>query len=93
MLYVAALAEIVWDGPELARFPLAERLVRFRITEVRRSRQALPFRWSEVGYAPQFVTPASVPASLPRFTARIAVEEAQDRRRARRNAHDPLVLF
>ncbi|MGC2966389.1 pyridoxamine 5'-phosphate oxidase family protein [Paraburkholderia aspalathi] len=65
MLYVAALAEIVWDGPELARFPLAERLVRFRITEVRRSRQALPFRWSEVGYAPQFVTQASVPASLP----------------------------
>ncbi|CAB3744616.1 Flavohemoprotein [Paraburkholderia sediminicola] len=65
MLYVAALAEIVWDGPELARFPLAERLVRFRITEVRRSRQALPFRWSEVGYAPQFVTPALRPALQP----------------------------
>jgi ferredoxin-NADP reductase/predicted pyridoxine 5'-phosphate oxidase superfamily flavin-nucleotide-binding protein len=65
MLYVAALAEIVWDGPELAEFPLAERLVRFRITEVRRSRQALPFRWSEVGYAPQFVTPASLAASVP----------------------------
>lgn len=65
LLYVAALAEIVWDGPELAGFPLAERLVRFRITEVRRSRKALPFRWSEVAYAPQFVTPASLRDSLP----------------------------
>ncbi len=64
LLYVAALAEIVWDGPELADFPLAERLVRFRITEVRRSRKALPFRWSEVAYAPQFVTRASPSDSL-----------------------------
>ncbi|MFM0502891.1 pyridoxamine 5'-phosphate oxidase family protein [Paraburkholderia caffeinilytica] len=65
LLYVAALAEIVWDGPELDDFPLAERLVRFRITEVRRSRKALPFRWSEVGYAPQFVTSASRPDAPP----------------------------
>ncbi|MFM0212009.1 pyridoxamine 5'-phosphate oxidase family protein [Paraburkholderia sediminicola] len=65
LLYVAALAEIIWDGPELANFPLAERLVRFRITEVRRSREALPFRWSEVTYAPQFRTPASLATSLP----------------------------
>ncbi|HZZ01947.1 pyridoxamine 5'-phosphate oxidase family protein [Paraburkholderia sp.] len=65
LLYIAALAEIVWDGAELADFPLAERLVRFRITEVRRSREALPFRWSEVAYAPQFAMPASSPASLP----------------------------
>lgn len=57
LLYVAALAEIVWDGPELAAFPLAERLVRFRIVEVRRTRAALPFRWSDVAYAPQFVAP------------------------------------
>lgn len=63
LLYVAARAEIVWDGSELAEFPLAERLVRFHITEVRRSRKALPFLWSEVAYAPQFVTPASVPGS------------------------------
>jgi uncharacterized protein len=64
LLYVAALAEIVWDGPELANFPLAERLVRFHITEVRRSREALPFKWSEVAYAPQFVTRA-LPAASP----------------------------
>ncbi|MFM0661558.1 pyridoxamine 5'-phosphate oxidase family protein [Paraburkholderia sediminicola] len=65
LLYIAALAEIIWDGAELADFPLTERLVRFRITEVRRGRKALPFRWSDVAYAPQFVMPASVADSLP----------------------------
>ncbi|MCX4163034.1 MULTISPECIES: pyridoxamine 5'-phosphate oxidase family protein [Paraburkholderia] len=60
LLYVAARAEIIWEGPELVEFPLAERLVRFRITEVRRSRAVLPFRWSAVDYAPQF--PALKPA-------------------------------
>ncbi len=30
---------------------------------MRRSRKALPFRWSEVAYAPQFVTRASLPAA------------------------------
>ena len=60
LLYVAARAEIIWEGTELAAFPLAERLVRFRITEVRRSRAVLPFRWSAVDYAPQFL--ASKPA-------------------------------
>ncbi|MEQ5843662.1 pyridoxamine 5'-phosphate oxidase family protein [Paraburkholderia acidicola] len=63
LLYVAARAEIIWEGQELAEFPLAERLVRFRITEVRRSRAALPFRWSAVDYAPQF--PALKPAQEP----------------------------
>ncbi|MGF6770139.1 ferredoxin-NADP reductase/predicted pyridoxine 5'-phosphate oxidase superfamily flavin-nucleotide-binding protein [Paraburkholderia sp. GAS199] len=64
LLYVAALAEIIWDGPELASFPLAERLVRFRVTEVRRSPAALPFRWSAVDFAPQFAatrTPNAAP--------------------------------
>ncbi|CAE6836736.1 pyridoxamine 5'-phosphate oxidase family protein [Paraburkholderia haematera] len=65
LLYIAALAEIVWDSPELANFPLAERLVRFRITEVRRSGKALPFDWSDVTFAPQFATPVLPPGSLP----------------------------
>jgi ferredoxin-NADP reductase len=47
-------AEVIWDGAELAAFAGAERLVRFHIDEVRRSRGALPFRWSEVEFAPQF---------------------------------------
>ncbi len=54
LLYVAADAEIVWDSPELSEFPGAQRLVRFRIREVRRSQGVLPLRWSEVQYAPQF---------------------------------------
>lgn len=56
LLYLAVRAEVVWDGAELAGFEGAERLVRFHIDEVRRSRGALPFRWSEVEFAPQFAS-------------------------------------
>ncbi|MEX3932077.1 pyridoxamine 5'-phosphate oxidase family protein [Paraburkholderia phymatum] len=54
LLYLAVLAEIVWQGPELTAFEGAERLVRFHVQEVRRGKGVLPFRWSEVEYAPQF---------------------------------------
>jgi len=54
LLYVAAEAEIVWDGPELAAFEGAQRLVRFRIREVRYSERVLPFRWTPVQYAREF---------------------------------------
>lgn len=54
LLYVAARADIVWDGAALASFPDAQRLVRFHIEEVRRTPAALPFQWSEVEYAPQW---------------------------------------
>lgn len=54
LLYLAMRAEVIWDGPEIAQFPMAQRLVRFRLTEVRRVRAALPLRWSAVDYAPQF---------------------------------------
>jgi predicted pyridoxine 5'-phosphate oxidase superfamily flavin-nucleotide-binding protein len=54
LLHLAVRAEVVWDGPELAAFEGAERLVRFHIDEVRRSRAALPFEWSDVELAPQF---------------------------------------
>ncbi|MEM5342259.1 pyridoxamine 5'-phosphate oxidase family protein [Paraburkholderia azotifigens] len=56
LLYLAVRAEIVWQGPELAAFENAERLMRFHVQEVRRSKGVLPFRWSEVDYAPQFAT-------------------------------------
>ncbi len=56
LVYVAARAEIVWDGTELAAFEGAQRLVRFHVREVRRSRGALPFRWSSVELAPQFAS-------------------------------------
>jgi hypothetical protein len=53
LLFVAVDAEIIWDGAELESFEGAERLMRFHVREVRRSRGALPFRWSTVQYAPQ----------------------------------------
>ncbi|APA88888.1 pyridoxamine 5'-phosphate oxidase family protein [Paraburkholderia sprentiae WSM5005] len=55
VLYLAVQAEIMWDGDELAAFAGAQRVVRFYVNEVRRSRGALPFRWSEVELAPQFL--------------------------------------
>ncbi|CAB3789526.1 hypothetical protein LMG28614_02914 [Paraburkholderia ultramafica] len=63
LVYLAVRAEIVWDGVELAAFEGAERLVRFHIEEVRRSRGALPFRWSEVEFAPQFASVVRAPVS------------------------------
>ena len=54
LLYVAVRAEIIWQGAELAAFEGAERLMRFHVQEVRRSKSVLPFRWSDVEYAPQF---------------------------------------
>lgn len=51
LLYLATRADIVWDAPDQARFPLAERLVRFRIVEARRSYGVMPFQWSDVDYA------------------------------------------
>lgn len=55
LLYLAVRAEIIWDGDELASFAGAQRLARFHVNEVRRSRGALPFRWSEAELAPQFL--------------------------------------
>ncbi|AOI61159.1 pyridoxamine 5'-phosphate oxidase family protein [Burkholderia diffusa] len=78
LLYVAARAEIVWDGALVASFDGAQRVVRFHVREVRRMRGVLPFRWSAVERAPQFAamagagmqaasasTSAPAPASLP----------------------------
>ena len=53
LLFVAVDAEVIWEGAELESFEGAERLMRFHVREVRRSRRALPFRWSAVQYAPQ----------------------------------------
>ncbi|CAH2811017.1 MAG: probable iron-sulfur binding protein YPO1417 [uncultured Caballeronia sp.] len=53
LLYLAVDAEIVWEGPELDSFDGAERLIRWRVHEVRRTARALPMRWSGVQYAPQ----------------------------------------
>ncbi|MBR8036832.1 pyridoxamine 5'-phosphate oxidase family protein [Burkholderia cenocepacia] len=63
VLYVAARAEIVWDGPVVASFDGAQRVVRFHVREVRRMRAVLPFRWSAVERAPQFAAMAAATAS------------------------------
>lgn len=52
LLYIACEAEIIWDGPEVAAFAGAERLVRFHLREVIRVRDSLPLRWSGIAYSP-----------------------------------------
>lgn len=46
LLYLAADAEIILEGPERDAFAGAERLLRFRIRCVRHVSRALPLRWS-----------------------------------------------
>ncbi|WP_334188158.1 2Fe-2S iron-sulfur cluster-binding protein [Noviherbaspirillum sp.] len=52
LLYIACEAEIIWEGPEVAAFAGAERLVRFHLREVIRVRDSLPLRWSGIAYSP-----------------------------------------
>src|ERR1700680_3559524 len=59
LLYLAVDAEIIWEGQELESFDGAERLIRWHVREVRRTRRALPLRWSGVQYAPQLVKTGS----------------------------------
>lgn len=59
LLFVAVDAEVIWEGTELESFEGAERLMRFHVREVRRSRGAFPFRWSAVQYAPQLAKTGS----------------------------------
>lgn len=51
-LQVAAEAETLWDGPEVARLPGAQRLLRLRVAQWRRSENALPLRWVFRSYSP-----------------------------------------
>lgn len=56
LLYIAAKAEIVWEGAVLNEFEGAQRVIRFHVRETRRSLGVLPFRWTPPQYAPQFGT-------------------------------------
>lgn len=53
VLQLAAEASIVWDGPELAATPGAERLLRLRVVSHLWRPRALPLRWSAPEFAPQ----------------------------------------
>jgi ferredoxin-NADP reductase/predicted pyridoxine 5'-phosphate oxidase superfamily flavin-nucleotide-binding protein len=59
LLYLAVDAEIVWEGKDLESFAGAQRLIQWRIREVRRTPRALPLRWSSVQYAPQLAATGS----------------------------------
>ncbi len=45
LLHLAVAAEVVWEGPELAAFAGAERLLRMRVTSALHRPAALPLRW------------------------------------------------
>jgi predicted pyridoxine 5'-phosphate oxidase superfamily flavin-nucleotide-binding protein len=47
-LHLQGTVEIVWDGPEVAAFPDAERIWRFRVERAYRKRTAVPLRWTQL---------------------------------------------
>ena len=49
LLHLAVQAEVVWDGPELSRFPGAQRLLRLRVTDALLRPGALPLRVMDEG--------------------------------------------
>ena len=53
VLQITGAAEIVWDGPDLASFVGAQRLLRVAVTSSRWRAAALPLRWSAPQQAPQ----------------------------------------
>lgn len=52
LLHLAVRAEIVWDGPELARYPGAQRLIRMEVQQVLRRPAALALRWGAATMSP-----------------------------------------
>jgi predicted pyridoxine 5'-phosphate oxidase superfamily flavin-nucleotide-binding protein len=52
LLHVAATAEIVLEGPELAEFEGAERLLRLHVEHALRRPAALPLRWGDAELSP-----------------------------------------
>jgi predicted pyridoxine 5'-phosphate oxidase superfamily flavin-nucleotide-binding protein len=59
VLSLTGRGEVVWDGPELASFAGAERLLRFRVREGVFLQGALPFTWSAPAFAPQLARTGS----------------------------------
>jgi predicted pyridoxine 5'-phosphate oxidase superfamily flavin-nucleotide-binding protein len=52
LLSLTGDADVIWDGPELAGFPGAQRLLRFRVRAGVRIEDGTPLRWSEPAYSP-----------------------------------------
>ena len=62
LLYLAVRASIIWDGPELASFEGAQRLVRFAVTAMRTVETALPLRFGAAQLSPVLRTTGEWPA-------------------------------
>lgn len=52
LLYLAVQARVLWDGTELASYDGALRLLRMRVTHVRRVQGGLPLRWGPAEDSP-----------------------------------------
>jgi predicted pyridoxine 5'-phosphate oxidase superfamily flavin-nucleotide-binding protein len=52
LLQVSVRSEIIWNGPDLAGFQGAERLLRLAVTGIRRMPAALPLRWGQAAQSP-----------------------------------------
>lgn len=52
LLQLAVTAQVVWEGPELAAFEGAERLLRMRVVSVLHRPGALPLRWGRAAQSP-----------------------------------------
>jgi predicted pyridoxine 5'-phosphate oxidase superfamily flavin-nucleotide-binding protein len=56
LLYLAVGGETIWEGPEVAAFAGAQRLLRFQVKQVQRTEAILPLRWGAAAPSP-FVAP------------------------------------
>lgn len=52
LLYLAVSAEIIWDGPALAAFAGAQRLLRLQVRDMLRVPASLPLRWGAAQLSP-----------------------------------------
>ena len=52
LLYLAVQARVLWEGTELASYDGALRLLRMRVTQVRRVQGGLPLRWGAAERSP-----------------------------------------
>lgn len=52
LLYIAARAEIIWEGAEVKQYEGAQRLLRLHVTSTQLVKRVLPLRWSEAELSP-----------------------------------------
>jgi predicted pyridoxine 5'-phosphate oxidase superfamily flavin-nucleotide-binding protein len=62
LIYLAVTAQLIWDGPEVAAFAGAERLLRFHVEQAIRVEASLPLRWSDAEFSPALAPMGSWPA-------------------------------